>query len=78
MRKWGSKPWPGHLQGWLAMARPSIGVVDHGLASCKGVVNSSQPARGSRLWPRLPTVGAVASAVGATVGGQGQPSPAQG
>ncbi|RWW48829.1 hypothetical protein BHE74_00045061 [Ensete ventricosum] len=55
----GSRPWLGHLQGWLAMARPPTGAVGHGLATCKGVTDCGQGPlqRGDRLQLRPPARG---------------------
>ncbi|RRT59034.1 hypothetical protein B296_00015222 [Ensete ventricosum] len=53
------------MQRWLAMAKPPVGAVDHGLATCKGrspagAGPSGQPVRGYRPRPALPPVRAAA------------------
>ncbi|RZS28750.1 hypothetical protein BHM03_00062387 [Ensete ventricosum] len=69
-----------YMQRWLATARPPIGAVGHGLATCKGRPAAARPpAMGCRLQGQQPTRGGhprarpvVASPQGPT--GSGQPA----
>ncbi|RWW51654.1 hypothetical protein BHE74_00041978 [Ensete ventricosum] len=59
VRTVGSRPWLGHLQGWLATTKPPTGVASHTLATCKEAADCGQGPlqRGDRLWPRPPARG---------------------